>query len=91
MIQAAGSTDTSLQPRYGSAEIGYLEIWAEGLGLGAIQNNGLTAVSAVQVCPDVAERIVFQCGPAAMMNRVADELANLHFPLKNLHQESFDF
>ena len=48
-------------------------------------------VEILQVCGDVHERAVFQCGPTAMMEAVATELGEIQFPMQNLHQEEFFF
>jgi ferredoxin-NADP reductase len=50
-----------------------------------------TPLSFLQVCGDVKERAIFQCGPASMMNAVKAELKILGFPFLNLHQEDFSF
>ncbi|CAL8471002.1 g10544 [Coccomyxa elongata] len=44
-----------------------------------------------QVCPDVLEREVFQCGPDAMMNSALRDLESLGLPSAKIHQESFTF
>ncbi len=44
-----------------------------------------------QVCPDVLEREVFQCGPDAMMNGVLRDLESLGLSSSKVHQESFAF
>ena len=52
----------------------------------------LAASSVVlQVCPDVTEREVFQCGPDTMMNSVVAELEGLGVSSAHIHQESFNF
>ena len=45
----------------------------------------------LQVCPDVTEREIFQCGPDTMMNSVVAELKGLGVPQVNIHQENFNF
>ena len=45
----------------------------------------------MQVCADVLDRTVFQCGPPSLTKTVSAELASISFPLQNLHQESFAF
>lgn len=51
----------------------------------------ISAAMLEQVCGDVKERAIFQCGPASMMNAVKAELKILGFPFLNLHQEDFSF
>ncbi|BDA45470.1 probable 3-ketosteroid-9-alpha-monooxygenase, ferredoxin reductase at C-terminar half [Coccomyxa sp. Obi] len=51
----------------------------------------LTASQMKKVVPDLEQRIAFLCGPAAMMEDMTEALANLNFPMHNLHTESFLF
>ena len=46
---------------------------------------------ALQVCPDVALREVFQCGPDMMMNSAIKALETLGLSTAVIHQESFNF
>ena len=48
-------------------------------------------MSAMQVCADVLDRAVFQCGPPSLTKAVSAGLASIGFPLENLHEESFYF
>ncbi|HUC18228.1 MAG TPA: 2Fe-2S iron-sulfur cluster-binding protein [Acetobacteraceae bacterium] len=41
--------------------------------------------------PDLAERVVFDCGPAPFMERVRAGLGALGFEMQRYHEESFDF
>jgi ferredoxin-NADP reductase len=43
------------------------------------------------IAPDLAEREVFCCGPAPYMAAVRAMLAEVEFPTRNYHEESFDF
>lgn len=43
------------------------------------------------IAPDLAERSVFDCGPAPFMRAVRDSLARLGFDMRRYHEESFDF
>jgi len=45
----------------------------------------------VQVCPDVKDRDVFQCGPEAMMAAALRDLESLGLSSAQVHQESFNF
>ena len=62
-------------------------------GLSRLNNIKQLAASSVvmQVCPDVTEREVFQCGPDTMMNSVVAELKGLGVSSAHIHQESFNF
>lgn len=45
----------------------------------------------VQVCPDVKTCLVFQCGPAAMMQLVSATLESMQMPMAHVFQEAFGF
>jgi ferredoxin-NADP reductase len=44
-----------------------------------------------QIAPDLAERVMFNCGPAPFMAATRDALASLGFAMAQYHEESFDF
>ena len=51
----------------------------------------LSAEMLQLVAPDLAERVVFCCGPAPYMAAVRRMLDAVGFPLQNYHEESFSF
>jgi len=66
----------------------------EGRGGGKISPlcRGLSRRSeCVQVCPNVKDREIFQCGPDAMMRFVLEELEGMGISSAKVHQEAFSF
>lgn len=59
--------------------------------MSAIHQVQTLHVGFLQVCPDVLEREVFQCGPDAMMNSALRDLESLGLSSAKIHQESFTF
>ena len=54
--------------------------------------RGLLSVEMLQLlAPDLAERIVFCCGPAPYMAAVRRMLGEVGFDMQNYHEESFSF
>jgi glycine betaine catabolism B len=51
----------------------------------------LTAAALQAIAPDLAERVIYTCGPPAYMAAVRRVLAESGYDMANYHEESFSF
>jgi predicted ferric reductase len=72
-----------------TARGGRLHVLAGRTGAGSPPYQPFSPENLVALVPDIAERDVFVCGPAAMMSAVLRSLRALKVPARQIHDERF--
>ncbi|BDA45400.1 probable flavohemoprotein at C-terminar half [Coccomyxa sp. Obi] len=85
---AAAHPNVSVALTLTAAKKGVMEAKSPGV---TMLSGRISPAMILQVCPDVLEREVFQCGPDAMMSSALKDLESLGLSSTKVHQESFAF
>ncbi len=67
----------------------HLHVLAGRTGAGSPPNNPFSPENLAALVPDITDRDVFACGPAAMMSAVLHSLRALKVPARQIHDERF--